>query len=84
MVECNLNLARGVPAIKALRSALGLGLREAKEMHDSIRDVGGTKRIRCNFAQLGALIAYGAEQNGDVWITHISVLSPFDGLDLTK
>lgn len=85
MIECNLCLERGVPAIKVLRSAFGLGLKEAKDIHDDIINAGGSKQIRCTFHQYGALIAYAeADASRPVWVNCVEIVKAFDGLDLTK
>lgn len=40
------NANRPVQAIKAIRTATGLGLKEAKDLYDHVRDI-GPKRIEC-------------------------------------
>lgn len=84
MVEFKLHIVAGVPAIRIIRCALGLGLKEAKDLHDVIRDAGGSKAMRGTFAQYGALDAYSLEDDRlVVWLGDVKVVQS-DVIDLTR
>lgn len=57
MIEARIEVNAGqvVPCIKALRTSLGLGLKEAKDLYDYLRDRGNTK-VRCTDAQFSRLL----------------------------
>lgn len=85
MIECTAHLIGGpsVPAIKLIRSGLNCGLKEAKDLHDSIRDVGGVKRFRMTFAQYGAMQAHCMVSNGEyIQLSNIEIVTPTDVEDL--
>lgn len=78
--EMRINPARAVPAIKAIRFAFQLGLKEAKDVFDRIRTdypVTNSMRVRTSFEKLGRITAELARDNdAAVFITNIVVVHP--------
>jgi hypothetical protein len=68
IVDVTLNLSHDqnvIPAIKALRTALDIGLKEAKDLADAARD--GAASLRLTAAQFGNIVV--AFHAHDCWLS---------------